>query len=476
MNTKVFISYSWHPEENKVRVQQLAERLMSDGVDVTLDVWSLKDGQDKYAFMEKMVADSEIKKVLIICNSDYAEKANARKGGVGTESTIMSDEIYSKVEQTKFIPILFEKESNGVICKPHFLRSRIHIDMSSEECYEEGYDKLLRDIYDVPLIKKPALGSMPSYLESDQPTFLSTAKEQRFLKTINEQTSSLADWMNRYFEKILSSLSQFKVSFKGGNTKDLIDLIENSIESMQVVNKDFVEFLDTVAVNRECTGELFVGFFERLLQYYEDEGIDLASSNEVWYLINDNYRFFNYELFLSFVAVMLKHERFDIVRDVVSTDFCILSNRMGRQVKSLNFAEFQKYNYTLDRFKKGLTNSNLYSEAASLLRSKVDGKMFERMIEADILLYYLSLIYTKDGDILGKWYPGLSIYNTAFNVLSKLVSCRYFEKAKVLFGVGDKESFITLIKGLNDNLGRDGYHRIPSVQHGLGLDKVCSIR
>lgn len=75
-NPKVFISYSWHPEENKIRVEQLARRLMSDGVDVTIDVWSLKDGQDKYVFMEKMVTDTEINKVLIICNQDYAEKAD----------------------------------------------------------------------------------------------------------------------------------------------------------------------------------------------------------------------------------------------------------------------------------------------------------------------------------------------------------------------------------------------------------------
>ena len=31
-NPKAFISYSWHPEENKIRVQRLAERLMQDGV------------------------------------------------------------------------------------------------------------------------------------------------------------------------------------------------------------------------------------------------------------------------------------------------------------------------------------------------------------------------------------------------------------------------------------------------------------
>lgn len=66
MNPKVFISYSRHPEENKVRVQRLAERLMGDGVNVILDVGDLKNGQDKYVFMEQMVEDSEIKKVLSV--------------------------------------------------------------------------------------------------------------------------------------------------------------------------------------------------------------------------------------------------------------------------------------------------------------------------------------------------------------------------------------------------------------------------
>lgn len=476
MNPKVFISYSWHPEENKIRVQQLARRLMSDGVDVILDVWSLKDGQDKYVFMEKMVTDSDINKVLIICNKDYAEKADCRKGGVGTESTIMSDEIYSKAEQTKFLPVVFEKGNDGMIYKPHFLKSRIHIDMSSDDCYEMGYEQLLRDIFDKPLIKKPALGTMPAFLETDEPILLSTAKEQRFLKVKNEESSSFKDWVERYLEKLIVSLGQFKISFRGGNAKDLVDLIEKSIDSMQVVTNDFINFLETVSANEECKGEQFVDFFENLLQYYEDNNIALPTSDSVSYLVNDNYRFFNYELFLSFASIMLKHQRFDIIRDVVSADFCILPNRMGREVMPLNYVEFQKYNYTLDRFKKNLTNSNLISEAATLLKSKMEGKLFEKMVEADILLYYLSLVYVKTEEVYDTWYPELSIYNSSFTILPKLVSSRYFEKTKVLFGVDDKESFVTLVKGLKDNLQRDGYHHIPSVQQGLGVDKVCSFR
>lgn len=387
----------------------------------------------------------------------------------------MSDEIYSKAEQTKFLPIVVEKENDGMIYKPHFLKSRIHIDMSSDDCYEMGYEQLLRDIFDKPLIKKPALGSMPAFLETDEPVLLSTAKEQRFLKAKNEENSSFKDWVERYFVKLIVSLDQFKISFRGGKTKDLVVLVEKSIDSMQVVNNDFINFLETVSANEECKGEQFVDFFENLLQYYEDNNINLATSNSVSYLVNDNYRFFNYELFLSFAAIMLKHQRFDIIRDVVSADFCILSNRMGREVMPLNYAEFQKYNYTLDRLKKNLTNSSLISEAATSLKSKMEGKLFEEMVEADILLYYLSLVRTKTEEVYDTWYPELSIYNSNFTILPKLASCRYFEKAKFLFGVETKESFVTLIKGLKDNLQRVGYHHIPSVQQGLGIDKVCSL-
>lgn len=472
-NPKVFISYSWHPEKNKIWVQRLAERLIQDGVNVKLDVWDLKHGHDKYVFMEQMVKDSDIKKVLVICNEDYARKADDRTGGVGTESTIMSSDIYSLAEQTKFIPILVEKK-NGEPCLPTFLKSRMYIDMSSNDIYELGYDQLLRDIYEKPLLRKPALGKMPSYLAADEPVLLSTAQEQRMLKEKVAESTNLQTWIAKYCDKLIESLDQFKVTFRGGKTGDLIEMIEKSIASMQVVNNDFITFVETVASNSECNGKQFVDFFEKLLQYYEDKDIELASSTDSWHLCNDNYRFFNYELFLSFAAIMLKYERFDIIKEVVDTDYCILSNRLGRQIKALNFAEFQKHNYTLDYY-KGNNGYSSSSQVANLMRN-YGGDKFNTWVEVDILLYYLSLIYGKPGDRMSMWYPTLSIYNRAFEILPKIASMRYFEKAKVMFDVGDKDSFKTLLVRTKDELQRDAYHRIPNLKEGLSYDKVCSLR
>lgn len=472
-NPKVFISYSWHPEKNKIWVQRLAERLIQDGVNVKLDVWDLKHGHDKYVFMEQMVKDPDIKKVLVICNEDYARKADDRTGGVGTESTIMSSDIYSLAEQTKFIPILAEKK-NGEPCLPTFLKSRMYVDMSSNDIYELGYNQLLRDIYEKPLLRKPALGKMPSYLAADEPVLLSTAQEQRMLKEKVAESTNLQTWIAKYCDKFIESLDQFKVTFRGGKTGDLIEMIEKSIASMQVVNNDFITFVETVASNSECNGKQFVDFFEKLLQYYEDKDIELASSTDSWHLCNDNYRFFNYELFLSFAAIMLKYERFDIIKEVVDTDYCILSNRLGRQIKALNFAEFQKHNYTLDYY-KGNNGYSPSSQVANLMRN-YGGDKFNTWVEVDILLYYLSLIYGKPGDRMSMWYPTLSIFNRAFEILPKIASMRYFEKAKVMFDVGDKDSFKTLLVRTKDELQRDAYHRIPNLKEGLSYDKVCSLR
>ena len=62
-------------------------------MDVLLDVYDLPKGADKYHFMERAVKE-EVSKVIVLCNPLYKEKSDNREGGVGTESTIISSEVY----------------------------------------------------------------------------------------------------------------------------------------------------------------------------------------------------------------------------------------------------------------------------------------------------------------------------------------------------------------------------------------------
>ncbi len=96
-----------------------------------MDIYELKEGHDKYAFMEKMVTDPTVTHVLVMCDKVYAQKADARKAGVGTETQIISKEVYDKVIQSKFIPIACELDENGEWYLPTFLGARIGIDFGS---------------------------------------------------------------------------------------------------------------------------------------------------------------------------------------------------------------------------------------------------------------------------------------------------------------------------------------------------------
>lgn len=44
MTPKVFISYSWSSPAHQERVKTIADRLLSDGVDIIIDIYDLKEG------------------------------------------------------------------------------------------------------------------------------------------------------------------------------------------------------------------------------------------------------------------------------------------------------------------------------------------------------------------------------------------------------------------------------------------------
>lgn len=164
---KAFISYSWSTPGHCDRIRSYAERLVNDGVEVVLDQWDLLEGQDKNAFMEKMVSDKSVSHVLIFSDQEYAQKADNRKAGVGTESQIISQEVYDKVDQKKFIPIVCERQENDEPYLPVFLKSRIWIDFSSPESENENWERLLRVLYGRPIHEKPKLGKAPAYIQPD---------------------------------------------------------------------------------------------------------------------------------------------------------------------------------------------------------------------------------------------------------------------------------------------------------------------
>ena len=51
MPPRAFISYSWSSDAHEAWVMEFAAELVESGIDVVLDKWSLREGDDAHAFM-----------------------------------------------------------------------------------------------------------------------------------------------------------------------------------------------------------------------------------------------------------------------------------------------------------------------------------------------------------------------------------------------------------------------------------------
>ena len=125
---KAFISYSWDDTAHSEWVEQLATRLRSNGVAVTLDQWHAEPADQIPAFMERAVRENDF--VISICTPRFKAKSDERDGGVGYEGDIMTAHVFAGGNKKKFIPVL--RRGSWIESAPDWLLGRYYIDLSGD--------------------------------------------------------------------------------------------------------------------------------------------------------------------------------------------------------------------------------------------------------------------------------------------------------------------------------------------------------
>lgn len=165
-NPSAFFSYSWDNEPHKHWVLKLAADLIKSGIKVLVDEWDLSNYKnDINVFMESGIRECNY--VIMVCTPNYAQKANNREGGVGTENTIITGEYYDEKTGEKYIPIVKDYSTNFKESLPTYLKTKYAIDFKDDSKYKQKFDELLRRILKVPKFKRPELGTLPK-LESEE--------------------------------------------------------------------------------------------------------------------------------------------------------------------------------------------------------------------------------------------------------------------------------------------------------------------
>ena len=150
---KVFISYSHDTPEHKRWVSEIGAKLHRKGVNVILDQWDLRLGDDLTQFMEHGIRDSD--KVLVICTDSYVRKANAGEGSAGYEPMILTRKLVEDVGTNKFIPII--PHASGEEKAPSFLGTQVYIDLPDEDQFDEKFNELLRECLPGLVVQKMSI-------------------------------------------------------------------------------------------------------------------------------------------------------------------------------------------------------------------------------------------------------------------------------------------------------------------------------
>ena len=433
---KIFISYSWSSD---ALVLQLAQRLISHGVEVVLDKWDLKEGQDKYAFMEQCVNNPDITKVLIVCDSQYAKKANDRTGGVGDETVIISSEIYGKMQQEKFIPIIAEKDIEGNPCVPVYIKTRIYIDLSDESKFEVEYEKLLRNIYEKPLYAKPKLGKKPEWLDEEKIDFFplkdlirqirGSATEIKRKSCIARFKATYIDTMKSFWVKNVTSDQEYKLFLE---TKQVRDLFLDFVEVVAELDSNYAEML----------AEIFEEIFNTLTNVKTFEPATLSGCDSDV----DVYKIHMWELFICVIAYMRHMDDYKSINVMLTYTYFLNESIFGGCDKIKNYTEFRHYSTSIENNYKPMSEfkqkCTLLGDVICNQREKLPIYSKKAIAEADLFLYQvyngLNLPEETEGWRGGYWFPTFYVYvSNASLEWERLKSKRYCKKMMALFGVED---------------------------------------
>lgn len=475
---KAFISYSWSTEEHQQWVLDLATELRHSGVDVQLDKWDLREGHDPHAFMERMVADPTVSKVIVILDRVYQEKADKRSGGVGTEAQIMSPQIYRSVDQNKFVGVIAEVDASGTPYLPVFYSSRIYIDMSDAELRTANMEQLVRWVFDKPALPKPPVGRRPAYLDEREVMLPTRAAANRAITLLKsgEPTGSAA--LQDYLDAIADNMEELRFDPTAEGEAD--ELFVQSLEKFLPYRDEYIAVISSVVKgeidDRKCT--ILVRFFEKLMPFmFRPESATQWA--DAW---SSNYRFLVHEMFLHLVALLLRNEQFAALNEILSANYYIGDIPDLRHETTTPFFIFRQPPAMFDVRQKRL-GQNRAIPHADFIRNRASkaGVLLDELMQADLVLYLRDVADAIASKRRNRWFPVSLIYTQnsmrQMELFARSVSIQYFMRLAPVLGVGSLADFRAVLdqigKGTGLFLPTAGYWSL-ELNYLIEPDKLCT--
>lgn len=374
----------------------------------------------------------------MIIDNAYQAKADSRDGGVGTESTILSNVLYNKKSKDNVVAIIAEPNSKP----PVFYSSRIYIDLSSEDKLSENYESLIRWIYGKFKHEKPTTeGVTPSFIHEDiDSVVLYTNMEFRnALDEVERGKPTAQGAIRRYLKKLEAELPKLKIDGTDDPKKAFIDNFSNFTAHLLEYKK---------LLNAACEYQLeqktlllFQRFLEDLLKL---PGFGQTNLNRSFY------EALNYQLILVTIAVLIKNDEFAIIKYILDEIYEVPSTHL--KFNDEKYSTFRIFNPADSGVIGEVLDKPNYTEPLTqLIDQFYDDEIvtFNELCEADLILYLKSASKTiQEKRSFAMWWPHLTLYinqqRHPTKIFARAENPEFLEKLCSLFN-GKDLSFIDSI-------------------------------
>jgi hypothetical protein len=472
---KAFISYAWSSPEHKTWVRRLAERLTEDGVFVILDEWDLKPGHDPIYFMEQSITNPAVTKVLIVCDRLYKEKADGRAGGVGTETQILSPEIYRKADQSKYAALVTEVDDAGNAYVPTFYGGRIFIDFSKPEREEDAYEELTRWINDAPLHTRPKLGKKPAYLSEDEAPLATQSRFRRAKEGLERGSANASGLIRDFGEGLIEQLVALRPPQSQGqnNAVPIDEAVVIAADAMRPYIRQLHELTKVLVRGAVAAFDDLIAVLEQVLST-TDRSPKATSWTPATYDAN---KIIAYEAFLGVVAVLLAEKQIDLIARLLDHAYYYDDPNGNRGRSTKDFEEFAQYADVLQYRNQRLSENRADWQADFVNEHyQVGLPSFARMMEADLLLFIKRPV-SEPGRYIS-WFPHTLVYagrwGTAMELFARMESKQFFDTISgKLFGSVTPEVFKERVIGLNSERLWRGIYPGPSIGSLAGVEQIA---
>ena len=196
---KAFVSYSWDSASHRDWVNNLVATLRSTyGIDASFDGMLLRTNLNRMMVEQIQNAD----KIIIVLTKEYAKKAEAFHGGVGTETQLLLNYIMKRPEKLIFIK---REETDIPLCFEGFE----YIDFKNG-ISNNNMEQLVLKINELPEYETVPITKTPKIIKGKK-----TSEEEDLIPilhkpTIDDENAFLLNELEKADKKIVSLLEETK--------------------------------------------------------------------------------------------------------------------------------------------------------------------------------------------------------------------------------------------------------------------------